>query len=187
MHNIKSLPYSLVCPVHYLGFSSAFFCWSTVIFSFRSFIVSCWSLIWLLSDIYTLPQHPDWIHPGKFRGENEAYKISPWWKRFGFSTSPVCIGNSSLLESNFELLMFPSEIHPGKFRGENEAYKISPWWKRFGFSTSPVCIGNSSLLESNFEILMFPSEFLKFWYFPGDIAQAVLGPCLTSVTNLYRL
>ena len=138
MHNIKSLPYSLVCPVHYLGFSSAFFCWSTVIFSFRSFIVSCWSLIWLLSDIYTLPQHPDWIHPGKFRGENEAYKISPWWKRFGFSTSPVCIGNSSLLESNFELLMFPS-------------------------------------------------EFLKFWYFPGDIAQAVLGPCLTSVTNLYRL
>ena len=138
MHNIKSLPYSLVCPVHYLGFSSAFFCWSTVIFSFRSFIVSCWSLIWLLSDIYTLPQHPDWIHPGKFRGENEAYKISPWWKRFGFSTSPVCIGNSSLLESNFE-------------------------------------------------ILMFPSEFLKFWYFPGDIAQAVLGPCLTSVTNLYRL
>ena len=138
MHNIKSLPYSLVCPVHYLGFSSAFFCWSTVIFSFRSFIVSCWSLIWLLSDIYTLPQHPDWIHPGKFRGENEAYKISPWWKRFGFSTSPVCIGNSSLLESNFELLMFPS-------------------------------------------------EFLKFWYFPGDIAQAVLGPCLTSVPNLYRL
>ena len=138
MHNIKSLPYSLVCPVHYLGFSSAFFCWSTVIFSFRSFIVSCWSLIWLLSDIYTLPQHPDWILPGKFRGENEAYKISPWWKRFGFSTSPVCIGNSSLLESNFELLMFPS-------------------------------------------------EFLKFWYFPGDIAQAVLGPCLTSVTNLYRL
>ena len=138
MHNIKSLPYSLVCPVHYLGFSSAFFCWSTVIFSFRSFIVSCWSLIWLLSDIYTLPQHPDWIHPGKFRGENEAYKISPWWKRFGFSTSPVCIGNSSLLESNFELLMFPS-------------------------------------------------EFLKFWYFPGDIAQAVLGLCLTSVTNLYRL
>ena len=138
MHNIKSLPYSLVCPVHYLGFSSAFFWWSTVIFSFRSFIVSCWSLIWLLSDIYTLPQHPDWIHPGKFRGENEAYKISPWWKRFGFSTSPVCIGNSSLLESNFELLMFPS-------------------------------------------------EFLKFWYFPGDIAQAVLGPCLTSVTNLYRL
>ena len=138
MHNIKSLPYSLVCPVHYLGFSSAFFCWSAVIFSFRSFIVSCWSLIWLLSDIYTLPQHPDWIHPGKFRGENEAYKISPWWKRFGFSTSPVCIGNSSLLESNFELLMFPS-------------------------------------------------EFLKFWYFPGDIAQAVLGPCLTSVTNLYRL
>ena len=138
MHNIKSLPYSLVCPVHYLGFSSAFFCWSTVIFSFRSFIVSCWSLIWLLSDIYTLPQHPDWIHPGKFRGENEAYKISPWWKRFGFSTSSVCIGNSSLLESNFELLMFPS-------------------------------------------------EFLKFWYFPGDIAQAVLGPCLTSVTNLYRL
>ena len=138
MHNIKSLPYSLVCPVHYLGFSSAFFCCSTVIFSFRSFIVSCWSLIWLLSDIYTLPQHPDWIHPGKFRGENEAYKISPWWKRFGFSTSPVCIGNSSLLESNFELLMFPS-------------------------------------------------EFLKFWYFPGDIAQAVLGPCLTSVTNLYRL
>ena len=138
MHNIKSLPYSLVCPVHYLGFSSAFFCWSTVIFSFRSFIVSCWSLIWLLSDIYTLPQHPDWIHPGKFRGENEAYKISPWWKRFGFSTSPVCIGNSSLLESNFELLMFPS-------------------------------------------------EFLKFWYFPGDIAQAVLDPCLTSVTNLYRL
>ena len=138
MHNIKSLPYSLVCPVHYLGFSSAFFCWSIVIFSFRSFIVSCWSLIWLLSDIYTLPQHPDWIHPGKFRGENEAYKISPWWKRFGFSTSPVCIGNSSLLESNFELLMFPS-------------------------------------------------EFLKFWYFPGDIAQAVLGPCLTSVTNLYRL
>ena len=138
MHNIKSLPYSLVCPVHYLGFSSAFFCWSTVIFSFRSFIVSCWSLIWLLSDIYTLPQHPDWIHPGKFRGENEAYKISPWWKRFGFSTSPVCIGNSSLLESNFELLMFPS-------------------------------------------------EFLKFWYFPGDIAQAVLGPCLTSATNLYRL
>ena len=138
MHNIKSLPYSLVCPVHCLGFSSAFFCWSTVIFSFRSFIVSCWSLIWLLSDIYTLPQHPDWIHPGKFRGENEAYKISPWWKRFGFSTSPVCIGNSSLLESNFELLMFPS-------------------------------------------------EFLKFWYFPGDIAQAVLGPCLTSVTNLYRL
>ena len=138
MHNIKSLPYSLVCPVHYLGFSSAFFCWSTVIFSFRSFIVSCWSLIWLLSDIYTLPQHPDWIHPGKFRGENEAYKISPWWKRFGFSTSPVCIGNSSLLESNFELLMFPS-------------------------------------------------EFLKFWHFPGDIAQAVLGPCLTSVTNLYRL
>ena len=138
MHNIKSLPYSLVCPVHYLGFSSAFFCWSTVIFSFRSFIVSCWSLIWLLSDIYILPQHPDWIHPGKFRGENEAYKISPWWKRFGFSTSPVCIGNSSLLESNFELLMFPS-------------------------------------------------EFLKFWYFPGDIAQAVLGPCLTSVTNLYRL
>ena len=138
MHNIKSLPYSLVCPVHYLGFSSAFFCWSTVIFSFRSFIVSCWSLIWLLSDIYTLPQHPDWIHPGKFRGENEAYKISPWWKRFGLSTSPVCIGNSSLLESNFELLMFPS-------------------------------------------------EFLKFWYFPGDIAQAVLGPCLASVTNLYRL
>ena len=138
MHNIKSLPYSLVCPVHCLGFSSAFFCWSTVIFSFRSFIVSCWSLIWLLSDIYTLPQHPDWIHPGKFRSENEAYKISPWWKRFGFSTSPVCIGNSSLLESNFELLMFPS-------------------------------------------------EFLKFWYFPGDIAQAVLGPCLTSVTNLYRL
>ena len=138
MHNIKSLPYSLVCPVHYLGFSSAFFCRSTVIFSFRSFIVSCWSLIWLLSDIYTLPQHPDWIHPGKFRGENEAYKISPWWKRFGFSTSPVCIGNSSLLESNLELLMFPS-------------------------------------------------EFLKFWYFPGDIAQAVLGPCLTSVTNLYRL
>ena len=29
---------------------------------------------------------------------------------------------------------------------------------------------------------MFPSEFLKFWYFPGDIAQAVFGSWLKSVS-----
>ena len=28
---------------------------------------------------------------------------------------------------------------------------------------------------------MFPSEFLKFGYFPGDIAQTVFGPWLASV------
>ena len=80
------------------------------------------------------------------------------------------------------LPQYPSWIHPGKFPGENEAYKISPRWNRFGFSTSPVCIGNLSHPERNFELLIFPSEFLKFCYFPGDIAQTVIGPWLTSVS-----
>ena len=75
----------------------------------------------------------------------------------------------------------PSWIHPGKFPGENEAYKISPQWKRFEFSTSPVCIGNLSHPEKNFELLMFSSEFLRFWHFPGDIAQTVFGPWLAAL------
>ena len=84
---------------------------------------------------------------------------------------------------------YPSWIHPGKFPSDNEAYKISPHWKRFGFSTSPVCIGNVSHPDRNFELLMFPGEFLKFWYFPGDIAQTVFGPWFAaSVYNqLHRL
>ena len=51
----------------------------------------------------------------------------------------------------------------------------------FGFSTSPVCIGNLNIPERSCKLLMFPSEFLKFGYFPGDIAQTVFGPWLTSV------
>ena len=80
----------------------------------------------------------------------------------------------------------PGWIHPVKFISENEAYKISLRWKRFGFSTSPVCIGNLSHLKRNFKLLMFPSEFWKFWYCPGDIAQAVFGHWLTNVSfNIY--
>ena len=45
----------------------------------------------------------------------------------------------------------------------------------------PLCIGNLSVPERNFELLMFSSEFLKFLYFPSDIAQTVFGPWLTSV------
>ena len=77
------------------------------------------------------------------------------------------------------LPQYPGWIHPGTFPGENEAYKISPRWKRFRLSTFPVCIGNLSHPVRNFELLMFTSEFLKFWYFPGDIAQAVFGSWLT--------
>ena len=70
------------------------------------------------------------------------------------------------------LLQYPW-IHPGSFPDENEANEISSRWKRFLFSTSPMCVGNLSLPERYFELLMFPSDFLKFWYFPDDIAQTV--------------
>ena len=59
---------------------------------------------------HILPQNPGWIHPGKFPGENEAYKKSPQWKSFGFSTSAVCIGSLIHPEKNFVLLMFPQWI-----------------------------------------------------------------------------
>ena len=44
-----------------------------------------------------------------------------------------------------------------------------------------MCIGNLSLPEKIFELLMFSSEFLKFWYFPSDIAQTVFGRWFTRV------
>ena len=79
------------------------------------------------------------------------------------------------------LPQYPGWIHPGKFPGENEAYKKSPQWKSFGFSTSAVCIGSLIHLEKNFVLLMFPSGFLRFWHFPGDIAQTVFGPWLAAL------
>ena len=79
------------------------------------------------------------------------------------------------------LPQYPGWINLRKFPGGNEAYKISPRWTRFGFSTSPVCIGNLSHSEKNFELLMLPSEFLKFWHFPGDIAQTVFSPWLAAL------
>ena len=77
---------------------------------------------------YTLSQYPGWIHPGKFPGENDAYKISPRWKRFEFSTSPVCIGNLSLLERNCELLMFPSEFLKFWYFAGDIALKVFGSW-----------------------------------------------------------
>ena len=91
-------------------------------------------------------------------------------------------------DNNIQYILpeYPGWIHPGKLPGENEAYKISPQWKRFEFSTSPVCIGNLSHPERNFELLIFPNEFLKFWYFPADIAPTAFGPWLTCVSfNIY--
>ena len=41
-----------------------------------------------------------------------------------------------------------------------------------------MCIGKLGHRKRNFELLMFPGEFLKFWYFPDDIAQTVIGPWL---------
>ena len=80
------------------------------------------------------------------------------------------------------LTQYPGWIHPGKFSGANEAYKISPQWRRFGF-WGGFCIGNLSLPERNCELLMFSSEFLKFEYFPGDIAQTKdFSTWLTSVS-----
>ena len=76
----------------------------------------------------TLSQYAGWIHSGKFPGENEAYKINPWWNRFGFSTSPVCIGNLSLPERNFELLMFPIEfLKIWYFPGDIAQTVTCPW------------------------------------------------------------
>ena len=82
----------------------------------------------------TLPQYPGWIHPGKLPGENEIYKIIPRWKRFGFSTSPVCIGNLSLSERNFELLMFPSEfLKFWYFSGDTAQTAFGPWLTSVSF------------------------------------------------------
>ena len=67
-------------------------------------LISTWIVLsnWSGSvSLYTMPQYPGSIHPRKFPGENEAYKISDRWKRFGFSTSPVCIDNLSHPERNF--------------------------------------------------------------------------------------
>ena len=56
-------------------------------------------------------------HPALVPRLNPPRKVSRWkWgiqsqssrKRFGFSTSPLCIGNLSHPEKNFDLLMFPS-------------------------------------------------------------------------------
>ena len=77
---------------------------------------------------HILPQYPGLIHPGKFPGENEAYKMSPQWKRFGFSTSAVCIGNLSQPEKNFELLMFPSGfLRFWHFPGDITQTVFGPW------------------------------------------------------------
>ena len=81
-----------------------------------------------LVTIYTLSQYPGWIHPGTFPGENDAYKISPPWKRFEFSTSPVCIGNLSLPERNCELLMFPSEFLKFWYFAGDIAQKVFGSW-----------------------------------------------------------
>ena len=59
--------------------------------------------------------------------------------------------------------------------------KSVPGEKGLDFLT-PLCIGNLSLPEKNYELLIFPSEFFNFWYLPGDIAQTVFGPWLTSVS-----
>ena len=73
-------------------------------------------------------------HPGKFAGENEAYKISLRWNRFGFSTSPVCIGNLSLPERNLELLMFSSEfLKFWYFPGDISPTVIGPSLTSVGF------------------------------------------------------
>ena len=82
----------------------------------------------------TLPQYPSWIHPGKFPGENEAYKISPRRKTFWFSTSPVCIGNLSLPERNYKLLMLPSEFMKfWYFPGDITQTFFGPWLTSVGF------------------------------------------------------
>ena len=75
-------------------------------------------------------------------------------------------------------LNLPRKVPRWKWGLQNQ----SPVKKISRFSTCAVCIGNLSLPERNSELLMFPSEFLKFWYFPGDIAQTVFGPWLTSVS-----
>ena len=72
-------------------------------------------------------------------------------------------------------IFFSSEFSFGKtlpkyFRDIGEYILPQYPMKRFVFSTSPMCVGNLSLPERYFELLMFPSDFLKFWYFPDDIA-----------------
>ena len=93
-----------------------------------------------------------------------------------------------LLWKKLASLLILAWIHPASVPRLNPPRKV-PLWKwglqnqsRLGFSASSVCIGNLRLPERNCELLMFPSEFLKFWYFPSDIAQTVFGPWLTSVS-----
>ena len=56
-------------------------------------------------------------------------KISRQWKRFGFCSSPVCIGNLSHPERNFELLMFSDKFLKFRYFPGHIAQTIFGLWQ----------------------------------------------------------